>query len=90
MGLSEGRWRLFLPDQSFGDQVPGGDSSWEDLAGVFGEGRVGREVWEVYKSAIRAQVDGFEAGKGGGKLGCCILEPVVQGAGGMVFVDPLF
>lgn len=31
----------------------------------------------------------FEA-EDGAILGCLVLEPIVMGAGGMIFVDPLF
>ena len=38
---------------------------------------------------IRSEMDAFEAEEGA-LLGSLLLEPLVMGAGGMVFVDPLF
>lgn len=37
----------------------------------------------------RSKMDAFEAEEGA-LLGSLLLEPLVMGAGGMVFVDPLF
>lgn len=37
----------------------------------------------------RSKMDAFEA-EDGAMLGSLLLEPIVMGAGGMVFVDPLF
>lgn len=38
---------------------------------------------------FRSKMDEFEA-KDGRILGSLLLEPVLMGAGGMIFVDPLF
>jgi dethiobiotin synthetase/adenosylmethionine--8-amino-7-oxononanoate aminotransferase len=60
------------------------------------------EVADMYRRAIRAHMDDFEAGedRGGGqgrqprqrqrRLGAVLLEPVLMGAAGMILVDPLF
>ncbi|CAN0250757.1 unnamed protein product, partial [Hapterophycus canaliculatus] len=44
---------------------------------------------DVYRQHIRSKMDAFEA-EDGAMLGSLLLEPLVMGAGGMVFVDPLF
>lgn len=52
----------------------------------------------MYRTAIfvvffvpleRCKMEEFEA-EDGAILGCLVLEPIVMGAGGMIFVDPLF
>lgn len=40
-------------------------------------------------SCFRSKMDEFEA-EDGRILGSLLLEPVLMGAGGMIFVDPLF
>eukprot|EP00752_Nemacystus_decipiens_P005181 g4701.t1 len=44
---------------------------------------------ELYRAHVRSKMDAFEAEEGA-LLGSLLLEPLVMGAGGMVFVDPLF
>eukprot|EP00903_Cladosiphon_okamuranus_P015221 g14067.t1 len=44
---------------------------------------------ELYRAHVRSTMDAFEAEEGA-LLGSLLLEPIVMGAGGMVFVDPLF
>ncbi|CAM9640842.1 unnamed protein product, partial [Ascophyllum nodosum] len=43
----------------------------------------------LYRTHVRSKMDEFEA-EDGVVLGSLLLEPIVMGAGGMIFVDPLF
>ncbi|ORZ20477.1 pyridoxal phosphate-dependent transferase [Absidia repens] len=43
---------------------------------------------DIYKQYIRRELDGLK--QQGRQIGALLMEPVVMGAGGMVFVDPLF
>lgn len=43
---------------------------------------------DVYKQYIRKELDGLR--QQGRHIGAVLMEPVLMGAGGMVFVDPLF
>lgn len=49
----------------------------------------GSSLGPLYSSAIAAAIDQHEA-EAGGKLGALLMEPVLQGAGGMLCVDPAF
>ncbi|CAN0294598.1 unnamed protein product, partial [Ectocarpus sp. 8 AP-2014] len=59
-----------------------------DAAFEFGTRDAGA-LADVYRAHVRSKMDEFEAQEGA-ILGSLLLEPLVMGAGGMVFVDPLF
>jgi len=48
-------------------------------------GRMGTALARVYKEFIERSLDSIEV-----EIAALVLEPLVMGAGGMVFVDPLF
>lgn len=45
---------------------------------------------ELYRRHISACIDSHESAGSGVRLGALLIEPVLQGAGGMLLVDPLF
>eukprot|EP00890_Picochlorum_soloecismus_P005958 jgi/Picsp_1/6363/NSC_03712-R1_adenosylmethionine-8-amino-7-oxononanoate aminotransferase-like protein len=50
-----------------------------------------KELIECYKNYISRAIDRHEGrGEGKTRIGACIIEPVVQGAGGMRLIDPDF
>jgi dethiobiotin synthetase/adenosylmethionine--8-amino-7-oxononanoate aminotransferase len=50
-----------------------------------------KELMDCYKEYISAAIDNHEGGGAGQtRIGACIIEPVVQGAGGMRLIDPDF
>jgi len=49
----------------------------------------GTPLSTAYTAAIDALIDQHEA-SGGSRLGALLMEPVLQGAGGMLCVDPAF
>ncbi|KAJ7727212.1 PLP-dependent transferase [Mycena metata] len=52
-------------------------------------GRLHSPLAQVYRKYISHTLDGLEH-SGGPRLAALVLEPLVMGAGGMIFVDPLF
>ncbi|KAK9815939.1 hypothetical protein WJX72_012312 [[Myrmecia] bisecta] len=52
---------------------------------VFSRDRDGSDLHQAYRRQIEGQLDGSPK-----PLAACILEPVLQGAGGMALVDPLY
>ncbi|KAJ7667394.1 PLP-dependent transferase [Mycena rosella] len=52
-------------------------------------GRLDTPLAEVYRAYITATLRSLES-SGGSRLAALVLEPLIMGAGGMIFVDPLF
>nr|XP_019013297.1 dethiobiotin synthase [Kwoniella pini CBS 10737]OCF52078.1 dethiobiotin synthase [Kwoniella pini CBS 10737] len=63
--------------------------SFDDLQDIYSvQDRLSTPLADYYRSHIRSNLE--KAVKEGKKFGALILEPTCLGAGGMVFVDPLF
>ncbi|KAI5998832.1 pyridoxal phosphate-dependent transferase [Pisolithus albus] len=54
------------------------------------EGRLSSPLAEAYRLFARQTLKAFICANKGQKLAALMLEPIVMGAGGMIFVDPLF
>ena len=70
-----------------------GDNSWsvpfDSISSVYDlEARSSSPLAEYYRSHIRGTLENLV--KEGRKFGALVMEPTCLGAGGMVFVDPLF
>ncbi|CAD7699109.1 unnamed protein product [Ostreobium quekettii] len=92
VSMLKGRWQIRLPEEL--KRLTGGSErqlSWEELDGVFNPDRSDLEA--VYLKAVASVIDGAQGHKASGgatMIGACLLEPVVQAAGGMILVDPVF
>ena len=102
VGLEQGRWTVRVP-QSHLVQAAGScagkqqednggykSASFDDLTAMLDTSK--RQMSELatqYQRSVEQALQRHEAGNGV-LVGACIIEPVLQGAGGMVFVDPLF
>ncbi|SJX63145.1 related to Adenosylmethionine-8-amino-7-oxononanoate aminotransferase [Sporisorium reilianum f. sp. reilianum] len=63
--------------------------SMQEVYDVEGRLRANDPLVEFYRSSIRDQLHQLTVQQGR-KFGALVMEPLVMGAGGMIFVDPLF
>lgn len=86
--MRKGQWVVEAPED------------WEGAEATFGQGRTFDSLDDVFDFENRSQDHSFykeycqsilaEQEKQGKKIGALILEPILLGAGGMMFADPLF
>jgi dethiobiotin synthetase/adenosylmethionine--8-amino-7-oxononanoate aminotransferase len=80
----QGTWQLFLP-KDYPSGCMRSYLSMDDVLACQNRMNQDPELVSCYRSVIdKALHDGLH------RLGCLLIEPVVHGSGGMVFVDPLF
>ena len=53
-------------------------------------GRLGTPLAQVYRDFVSSTLQKLKVRRGAPELAALVLEPLVMGAGGMIFVDPLF
>ncbi|KPM44232.1 Bifunctional dethiobiotin synthetase/7,8-diamino-pelargonic acid aminotransferase, mitochondrial [Neonectria ditissima] len=83
----KGKWVVDVPDSLKGDL--GNGEEFASVADVFDvEGREQAETCRKYEAYIHQTLETLQ--KQGRKFGALMMEPVILGAGGMIFVDPLF
>ncbi|GAO49904.1 PLP-dependent transferase [Saitoella complicata NRRL Y-17804] len=80
--LRKGVWEVRQPS--------GEVETFEGLEGVMDvEKRVGGKMYEMYCRRVKGELEKVIIGDGR-RFGAMIVEPIILGAGGMVFVDPLY
>ncbi|KAI2787270.1 hypothetical protein POX_f07633 [Penicillium oxalicum] len=86
--MVDGKWKVEVPDEM--RKNLGTDVEFESLDAVFNlDARLDSDKGRRYKDYIRQTIEGLVRERGM-KFGALILEPVILGAGGMLFCDPLF
>ncbi|TPR02976.1 hypothetical protein CAN33_0012635 [Aspergillus niger] len=86
--MSQGVWKVQIPESQ--RSALGADLEYSSLDAVFDlETRVASEVGQRYQEYIRGTIAELVQQRGM-KFGSLIMEPVILGAGGMLFCDPLF
>eukprot|EP01025_Chloroclados_australasicus_P029554 TRINITY_DN29549_c0_g2_i3.p1 TRINITY_DN29549_c0_g2~~TRINITY_DN29549_c0_g2_i3.p1 ORF type:complete len:756 (-),score=91.00 TRINITY_DN29549_c0_g2_i3:381-2408(-) len=83
VGIQQGKYRLFSTDDSIPPEVE--NEVFENQDELFSEQRMSSKLAGSYEEAVKKQIE-----QHGDQIGACIIEPVMQGAGGMNFVDPLY
>lgn len=84
--MTQGKWVVEAPEQGMED-IFGPRREFSSLDEIFAlDGRTTDA--ERYEKFIRRTLEGLTAE--GRKFGALIMEPVILGAGGMLFADPLF
>ncbi|ENH70321.1 Adenosylmethionine-8-amino-7-oxononanoate aminotransferase [Fusarium oxysporum f. sp. cubense race 1] len=83
----KGKWVVQVPD-GLRDEL-GQDSHLKSISEVFDLGsRLNTEQYRKYERYIEGVLSKLQAS--GRKFGALMMEPIILGAGGMIFVDPLF
>ncbi|KAJ3045099.1 hypothetical protein HDV00_011824 [Rhizophlyctis rosea] len=82
--MKDGRYVVRIPDQ----YAEGWQYVYDNLEDVFSTNRDNSELAEAYRSHITKALKA--ATSEGRRFGAVILEPIIMGAGGMLFVDPVF
>ncbi|KIY69063.1 onanonoxo-7-onima-8-eninoihtemlysoneda [Cylindrobasidium torrendii FP15055 ss-10] len=88
VGIKDGKVTITVP-RSFGSAAAPKDLQSGDLSWTYNvESRLDSPLATVYRTHVQNTLDKLK--RAGTKLGALVLEPLVLGAGGMLFVDPLF
>lgn len=89
VAMQNGVWRVSWSHKSLASaKDPARDVSFTLIDDVFSGERSLSALSEAYRDSIESSIQAHE--KNGVRIGACIVEPVLQGAGGMHFVDPEF
>ncbi|KAJ3172606.1 hypothetical protein HDU88_005935 [Geranomyces variabilis] len=84
VSYNNGKYQVRIPD-SFA--AKGVSSSYQSLSDLFSDSRLETHA-KLYAAHIQQKLAEYTAS--GNPLGALIIEPLLLGAGGMIFVDPLF
>ncbi|PYH48131.1 adenosylmethionine-8-amino-7-oxononanoate aminotransferase [Aspergillus saccharolyticus JOP 1030-1] len=85
VSMKEGKWTISMPETALGAELQYGS-----LSEVFDlEARLHSEAGRRYRAYIHQTIQRLVQQEGV-KFGALIMEPIILGAGGMLFCDPLF
>ncbi|KAL5230336.1 hypothetical protein ABZP36_029112 [Zizania latifolia] len=83
-------WQLSLPSSICYDQLSSCDTCYPSLTEVFCKTRDTSSAVNLYASYISQQLSQYSLSNNSEHIAALIIEPVIQGAGGMHMIDPLF
>ncbi|KAL6189075.1 hypothetical protein ACLB2K_040465 [Fragaria x ananassa] len=86
--LSKNMWNLSLPVGLHSPDLNAKNLTFCSRDDILNKSRDKSDLAEIYSSFVSHQLSKFP--KSRGLVGALIIEPVIQGAGGMHMVDPLF
>lgn len=88
--MQNGVWKLSLPERMNPEKVKVEDTSFSLRDEIFYNSRDGSSLAGSYSSYITRELSLHSGLRGFTHIGALIIEPVIQGSGGMLMVDPLF
>ncbi|GMP36448.1 hypothetical protein CsSME_00008577 [Camellia sinensis var. sinensis] len=88
--MQNGVWKLSLPERMNPEKVKVEDTSFSLRDEIFYNSRDGSSLAGSYSSYITRELSLHSGLRGFTHIGSLIIEPVIQGSGGMLMVDPLF
>lgn len=88
--MCDGIWKLSLPEGVQSEKLKQEELTFQSRGEFFSKIRDGSSLAGSYSSFISQQLSAYSGLRGFGHIGALIIEPVVQGSGGMHMIDPLF
>lgn len=88
--MCNGIWTLSVPESLKSENIFLTDKTFGTQAEIFDKSRDKSDVAKSYSSYILQQLLQYSGSRGFNHIGAVIIEPVIQGAGGMHMIDPLF
>lgn len=86
--MHDGMWNLSLPKGPLSEGYRPEDCTFRLREEVFDKSRDESQIAKHYTSYILQQLSPYM--EGNSRIGALLIEPVIQGAGGMLMIDPLF
>ncbi|CAA0837321.1 Bifunctional dethiobiotin synthetase/7-8-diamino-pelargonic acid aminotransferase-mitochondrial [Striga hermonthica] len=90
VSIQNGSWEVSLPEKMQFDKFEHACLSFTSHDEIFKSSRNGSDVATLYTSFISHELQLYSDSTGLSHVGALIIEPVVQGAGGMEMIDPLY
>ncbi|KAK8515581.1 hypothetical protein V6N12_075615 [Hibiscus sabdariffa] len=88
--MHNGKWTLSLPEVFHSGNLEPEDITFRSRDEIFLKSRDKSNLADLYSSYVSQQLSQYSTLSGTKHIGALIIEPVIQGAGGMHMVDPLF
>ncbi|KAM0014171.1 putative dethiobiotin synthase, Adenosylmethionine--8-amino-7-oxononanoate transaminase [Helianthus debilis subsp. tardiflorus] len=90
VSMCEGVWKIAVPKKMHYEDVILEDTSFNSRDQVFNRSRDDSKLASIYSTYISQGLLPSSGSRKCSYAGALIIEPVIQGAGGMLMVDPLF
>ncbi|MFS7918184.1 putative dethiobiotin synthase, Adenosylmethionine--8-amino-7-oxononanoate transaminase [Helianthus anomalus] len=90
ISMCDGVWKIAVPKKMHYEDVILEDTSFNSRDQVFNRSRDDSKLASIYSTYISQELLPSSGSRKFSYAGALIIEPVIQGAGGMLMVDPLF
>ncbi|KAI3496177.1 hypothetical protein L1887_38531 [Cichorium endivia] len=90
VSMRDGVWKITIPGNINSENLILEDTSFKSREEIFNKSRDDSSLASIYSSYISQELHLNSGSRKFSHAGALIIEPVIQGAGGMLMVDPLF